>query len=85
MKKFKTSCGKTVIVNNDIFLVIKNYKWRLSGGNKQYVSRNVVLKNGKQKSLYLHRFVMNAQFGTYVDHINRNPLDNRSCNRLRSG
>ena len=33
-------------------------------------------KSGK----YIHRFIMNASEGIEVDHINRNPLDNRKCN-----
>lgn len=29
---------------------------------------------------YFHRVLLGAKLGEYVDHINRNPLDNRFCN-----
>src|SRR5512146_1126738 len=30
--------------------------------------------------LYLHRFILDAPRGMYVDHINHDTLDNRRCN-----
>lgn len=39
------------------------------------------VESKRQKGAFsLHRIVMNAKKGEYVDHINRNPLDNRKCN-----
>lgn len=35
---------------------------------------------GKNKKMFLHRTVMNARRGQLVDHIDRNPLNNRKEN-----
>lgn len=34
----------------------------------------------KNKTIKLHRFITNCPKGLVVDHINRNPADNRRCN-----
>jgi hypothetical protein len=47
----------------------KKYKWCLKG--------NGYVHNGK---IHLHRFIMDCQDDMFVDHINRNKLDNRKCN-----
>ena len=51
-------------------------KWNAQkSGKRFYVSRNV----GKTK-IYLHRYIMNTPKGMCIDHINRDPLDNRKEN-----
>ena len=50
--------------------ILKNHKWYLN--NNGYVYNN---KIGK-----LHRYIMNPSDDLVVDHINRNPLDNRRDN-----
>ena len=37
-------------------------------------------KKKKTKSLFLHRYLVNAKSGEMIDHINMNTLDNRKCN-----
>src|SRR5258708_21856823 len=37
------------------------------------------LFRSKGKRVYLHRLIMNAREGEYVDHILHNTLDNRKC------
>lgn len=57
------------------------YKWSTSvvklksGRIKVYACRWV-----KRKKIYLHRFLTDAPKGTFVDHKNQEPLDNRLAN-----
>jgi hypothetical protein len=44
-------------------------------GNRQYISTRI-----GGKTVYLHRFIMNAPKGQDVDHINHDTLDNRKDN-----
>ena len=37
-------------------------------------------ENNKKTTIYLHRFILNAPSGFYVDHINHDGLDNRREN-----
>ena len=37
-------------------------------------------KNGSERTVYMHRWIMNAPKGMVVDHINHNGLDNRKEN-----
>jgi len=41
---------------------------------------NKPLSKGKQQNIKLHRFLMSAQEGQTVDHINRNTFDNKRAN-----
>lgn len=59
--------ARTIIDLDDVEKV-KQYKWRLSKG---YAHNDTIS---------LHRFIMNCPSNMVVDHINRNPLDNRKCN-----
>lgn len=63
--------GRTVIDKDDIGKA-KQRKWRLSDGR-------VVASVGR-KNIFLHRYLLDAPKSKKVDHINRNPLDNRRQN-----
>jgi len=63
-----------VIIDEDLYYDIIKYKWYTAKGN--YVQAWI-----NSKMVLLHKFVMNYHEGEMVvDHINRNPLDNRKCN-----
>ena len=64
--------GESIIDLDDVDL-ISQYKWTL--GNHGYVTSG----SGKNQIL-LHRLLSNAPNNVYVDHINRNKLDNRKLN-----
>jgi hypothetical protein len=45
-----------------------------------YAVRQVRVGKGKTKAVHLHREIIGAPAGMYVDHINHNGLDNRRAN-----
>lgn len=64
------------IVDKEDYEVLNNYKWKFSGdGMRRWAS-----KNGKQFGILMHRVIMNCPDGKEIDHINRDPLDNRKIN-----
>ena len=69
---------ETVIIDTEDIERIKKHKWNQQNNGKHiegYVNGKVI---------QLHRFIMNEdKDGIIIDHINRNPLDNRKCNLRR--
>jgi len=63
-----------LIVDDDVYRWAKDIKWQVHGTHKY--ARMIT----KGKVYYLHRMVMSAVNGEYIDHINRNTWDNRRCN-----
>lgn len=65
--------GLVAIVDEDDYSKLIKFIWSTDG--KDYA---ITDKNGKQ--IRMHRFIVNAKYGDYIDHINGNRLDNRKCN-----
>lgn len=79
MKELKLSNSESFcLLDDEDYERFKKHVWRLLGAG--YVSRGTALKNGKQKTLYIHRLILNAKDNERIDHINRNKLDNRKEN-----
>lgn len=75
MKKIKLTKGLFAIVDDDIFNFLNKWKWQAVGLKKRpYAARSV--KNPRTM-IYLHRFITMAQPLEYIDHKNRDTLDNR--------
>ncbi len=71
------SRGKTAIVDDADYEWLSQWKWLyITSG---YAARRF-MENGKQRCLYLHRFLLDAPPCLEVDHINHDKLDNRRCN-----
>lgn len=63
----------TVIIDDEDFSKISQYKWHIhKSGTKDYARAWI---NGRRE--YMHRFIMQ---GDLIDHINGNGLDNRKSN-----
>ena len=72
MKKLKLSDGGYTLVDDMDYELLSKYSWRKN--SQGYVRQS--LANGK----FLHRLLLKAPSNKLVDHINRNPLDNRRAN-----
>ena len=72
---------KTTIDDED-FGKIANHKWHVyinRAKNTKYAAANIKT-NGKKTTIRMHRLIMDAKPGEFVDHINMNGLDNRKSN-----
>lgn len=71
--------GKYALVDGDYDgEYFSQYRWYLLPNG--YVGRTGRYETGKNTYIYLHREVSKPPEGKWVDHINRDKLDNRSCN-----
>ncbi len=73
MKKISLSKRRFVIVDDEDFDLVSRCGWWIS--DTGYATNN---RGGK--IVRMHRLILNPKKGEYVDHINRNKLDNRREN-----
>lgn len=76
---------KSFQIDDDDFDKIKKYNWRAqvmkrTGYDQIYVISHQRIAPYKNKTIYLHRLIMNCPEGMVVDHINGDTLDNRKVN-----
>lgn len=74
MKEIQLTQGKVALVDDEDYEYLMQWRWHLTAG--AYAARDIENK----KVIYMHRFLMNAQKGQEIDHINQNKLDNRKSN-----
>lgn len=70
---------KTFLIDYADYADVSQYSWAID--TRGYVSRKLP-RNGqkKRKQIRLHTHLMNTPKGMVIDHINRNPSDNRRQN-----
>lgn len=78
MKELELTNGGYATVDDDIYELVKVFKWRRDS-LANHVVRTYGPKNGR-RLMRLHRFVMDAQKGQIVDHIDGNVLNNTRDN-----
>jgi hypothetical protein len=69
--------GRSALVDDDDFARVSEYQWHITSSG--YVA-GMVLIDGAQKLVYLHRFLLDAPPSQVVDHINGDRLDNQRDN-----
>lgn len=81
MKQIKLTQNKYAIVDNEDFEKLNQYKWFFSRCRNSGYAWRWIRKNGKRICVSMQRDVLNYfSKNMVVDHINRNPLDNRKNN-----
>lgn len=73
---FNKDCTKSgeAIIDVDDLDSVKKHKWYLTG------SGYVMTRIDKNRQLFLHHLIIGRKPGLVVDHIDRNPLNNRKLN-----
>ena len=74
-----------VLVDEAKYDLLSQYNWvavkqRSDLADTTYYAKRTDYSGDKRKSVWMHRFILNAPPGYLVDHINGNGLDNRSHN-----
>src|SRR5690606_32623030 len=77
MAYISLNLNAVTVIDDADYSRVDPYDWFLSGTG---YSAGFVPVDGKFKLVYLHRFLMDAQPGEIVDHINGCALDNRRAN-----
>jgi hypothetical protein len=86
MKEVKLTRGYIAIIDDEDYERISQLRWQAlpSQNGKIYAKGSLTGKIRKEGQKYqqvlMHRFIMNAQPNTELDHINGNSLDNRKQN-----
>jgi HNH endonuclease len=67
------------IVDDEDYEELSRYKWGVRVAKYGCYVRRMVYAGGKGTSVYIHRQILGFP-DSLIDHINRNPLDNRKSN-----
>jgi len=80
-RRIKLTRGQYALVDPEDFERLNQYKWHCTHfGYAIRAARNKSGKGSRQVAVYMHKLVCPVPEGAIVDHINRNPLDNRKAN-----
>lgn len=81
-KEIPLTRGFVTIVDEDDYDWLIESKWccSMNKSKKPYAAKAIVNSNGRKSMTLLHRLILNAPKGVFVDHINHNTVDNRKQN-----
>jgi len=82
-RKIPLTQGKFALVDPEDYEELSKYKWyAVRSPRGFYAVRSIKAKNSRsgQKSVRMHRVILKAPEGKFIDHINHNGLDNRKSN-----
>lgn len=84
MKEIFLPTGHVAIIDDEDYERVASHKWSVldNHGVGVYAKTNMKISSSPRiyRSMYMHRFILGAEQGQIVDHINRNGLDNRKGN-----
>lgn len=77
MKLIPLSRGKCAIVDDGDYDSLSKFKWSCCHG---IYAKRATERNGKHRTIYMHRQILGLKHGECADHVNGNGLDNRRSN-----
>jgi len=82
VKTIPLTKGQFVTVDDEDYIKLASVRWFASWDSrtKTYRPMRKVTIEGKRKNIHMAREIVNCPPHLFVDHINRNPLDNRKIN-----
>jgi hypothetical protein len=80
MKEIILAKGEIILVDDEDFEYLNQYKWHLKNNKHLFYSRARIGIRGNKKIILMHRLIMNAQKGQMIDHIDGNGLNNQRSN-----
>lgn len=80
--KYAVGKHSFVLVDDDMLVELSKYPWKATpnGSGTHIYATRTTKHDGKTVSIRMHRVVVGYYGGLDVDHINRDPLDNRRAN-----
>ncbi|TRZ48841.1 hypothetical protein D4S03_09200 [bacterium] len=82
MKEIPLTQGQVALVDDEDFERVNAFKWRASWcpGTKSFYAKRSIGPRSNQKTIYMHRFIMNTPKGMHCDHIHHDTLNNQKGN-----
>lgn len=82
MKRILLTTGEYTLISDEDFNKVNKWKWFFPQtiSKDKYVKGHIYYKNGKKKSVRLHRWILDAPNNMVVDHIDGNVLNNQRNN-----
>lgn len=82
MKVIVLTKGYITVISKEDWFRVKKYKWHVhtSKGDTRKTGNPYARATINGRKVYLHRFIVDAQDGDHVDHLNHCTLDNRREN-----
>lgn len=81
MREIGLTQGMVAKVDDQDWEYLSQFKWYVCKGRYTYYAlRHVRKDDGKRTSLSMHRDLMSADYGSQVDHVNGDGLDNQRNN-----
>lgn len=74
--------GQLALVDDDDFEQLNAHKWYAwwNPHTQSFYAERNDYSSGKKRTILMHRQIVGAVFGSVVDHINHDTIDNQRCN-----
>lgn len=80
MKLIPLTQGKFAQVDDEDYFLVNSLKWCAKRNRDLFYAVSRIKKNGKNTTVYMHRFIINPIGKNVIDHIDHDTLNNQKTN-----